>query len=54
MAIYKVEAAGDVVYINATDEAEARKRLQDVMGQIPKRMLKFSVCEALPEGEEFL
>jgi hypothetical protein len=54
MAIYKVEAAGDVVYIDEPTEKAARHYLERIMGKIPSQLIKFSVADGIPEGEEFL
>lgn len=52
--IFKVEAEGDVVYIQAMSESQARLRLDEVMGYIPESLLKFTEVKKLPKGEEFL
>jgi hypothetical protein len=52
--IFKVEAQGDIVYINAESESAARQYLNEEMGEIPRSLLKFSVVDALPDDEEFL
>ena len=54
MAIYKIEAEGDTVYVEADNEAAANKKLVKSMGFIPRSLLKFTVVDALPAGEEFL
>lgn len=54
MKIFKVEAEGDVVYIQAKDESYARQRLTEVMGAIPDSLVKYTVVKKLPKGEEFL
>ena len=52
--IFKVEAEGDTVYIEAVDKETALARLTEVMGPIPKSLLKWSSVSKLPKGEEFL
>ncbi len=52
--IYKVEAEGDVVYIEAVDKKAAEARLIEVMGPIPKSLLKWGTVSKLPKGEELL
>jgi len=52
--IYKCEAEGDTVYIQARSEQEAREILFSKMGEIPDSLLDWSTVEKLPEGEEFL
>jgi hypothetical protein len=54
MKIFKVTAQGDVVYIQAVDLEAAKKRLLEVMGEIPAKLLTFSEVDKLPEDEEFL
>jgi hypothetical protein len=52
--IFKVEAEGDVVYIEAEDKKAATARLTEVMGPIPASLLKWSSVDKLPKGEELL
>lgn len=52
--IFKIEAQGDTVYIQAADKDAAYDRLTEVMGGIPRSMLKFTEVPELPEGEELL
>jgi len=52
--IFKVEAEGDVVYIEAVDRKAAEARLTEVMGPIPKSLLRWNTVENLPKGEELL
>ncbi len=54
MKIWKCEAAGDTVYIEATSLDAARKHLFAMMGTIPESMLKWTEVKKLPKGEEFL
>jgi hypothetical protein len=54
MEIWKVEACGDVVYINAENLTGAKVTLKAIMGEIPASLLKWTKVEELPEGEEFL
>jgi len=54
MAIYKVEACGDTVYIKADSKQLAKNELFTHMGVIPENLLKWSEVEVLPEGEELL
>lgn len=54
MKIWKCEAMGDVIYIQAADKAAARARLFEVMGPMPDSILSWSEVKTLPEGEEFL
>jgi hypothetical protein len=50
--IWKVEAEGDTVYVEADDIDEAEKKFQKYFGKIPKRMMKWTVVDKIPEGEE--
>ena len=52
--IFKVEAEGDTVYIEAEDKKAALARLTEVVGPIPESLLKWSSVSKLPKGEELL
>ncbi len=52
--IFKIDAMGDTVYVNAATEPEAIDRLTAMMGEIPSRLLTITVVDALPDDEEFL
>ncbi len=52
--IYKIEAQGDTVYIQAADEDGAVAALASKLGPIPRSMLTVTLVDALPDGEEFL
>lgn len=52
--IFKIEAEGDVVYVEAVDKAAATVRLTEIMGPIPASLLKWSSVDKLPKGEELL
>jgi 2-methylisocitrate lyase-like PEP mutase family enzyme len=52
--IFRVEAEGDTVYIEAEDKKAAIARLTEVMGPIPASMLKWGTVDKLPKGEELL
>jgi hypothetical protein len=55
MKIFKIDAQGDTVYVQAESEADALKRLDAAgMGEIPRSMLTLTVVKALPKDEEFL
>ena len=54
LKIYKCEAEGDVIYIQARSETEAREILFSHMGEIPNELLDWSTVRKLPKGEEFL
>ena len=52
--IFKVEAEGDTLNINADNESQANAILTKLVGPIPYHMLKWEQVEALPKGEELL
>lgn len=52
--IFRVEAQGDVLYIGADTEADARFYLEKKIGEMPQHLLKFGETDQLPEGEELL
>ena len=54
MAIFKIDAEGDTVYIEAKDKTDAYGRLCEVMGPIPQSLLTFTQIKKLPTGEELL
>jgi hypothetical protein len=50
--IFKVTAMGDTMYFQAWDQNDAESKLEAVVGHIPKRLLKWSEVDQLPEGED--
>lgn len=54
MNIFKVEAQGDVVYIQAEAQSEAEKKLFAFTGPIPLSLLVWNIVEEIPDGEELL
>ncbi len=54
LKIYKVEAEGDTLYIQAVDQAIAKATLTAKIGKMPDSILTWSEVKELPEGEEFL
>ena len=52
--IFKVEAEGDTLFIEAVDKEMALAHLTEIMGPIPKSLLKWSTVNKLPKGEELL
>ena len=52
--IYKIEAEGDAVYVEATDERKALARFTERIGPVPRSLLTISVVKKLPKGEELL
>lgn len=54
MAIWKCEAEGDTVYIEAATEDAAYNYMADKIGRVPRRMITFSQVDAIPEDEVLL
>lgn len=54
LQIYKIDAQGDTIYIEALSESDAVSRLMQVMGHIPRSLLTLAVVKELPDGEELL
>jgi len=52
--IWKCEAEGDTVYVEADDEGAAYDALTSKLGPIPRRMLKLKQVDTVPKGEELL
>ena len=52
--IFKIDAEGDTVYVNADNEKDAKARLHKIVGPMPDDLLTITEVEKLPEGEEFL
>lgn len=52
MAIFKVAAEGDTIYIDAVTKLDAEKKLVDFIGDIPHELLTWTDNVELPEGEE--
>lgn len=50
--IFKAEAEGDSMYVEADTRAEAYKKLNDFVGGIPSYLIKWTDDVELPEGEE--
>lgn len=54
MKIFKVEAQGDTMYIQAPSQLKAQERLEEMCGFIPEELLTWSEVKKLPKGEDFL
>lgn len=52
--VFRVEAQGDVLYIDAFTLVEAKLVLRQRMGDIPESLLAWSGPVPLPAGEEAL
>lgn len=52
--IFKVEAQGDTLYIEAFNKADALIKLEESIGEIPDELLTWTEVKKLPKGEEFL
>lgn len=50
--IFKVTAMGDVVYIKAATTFGARKRINELFGEIPESIWEMVEVDEIPEGEE--
>ncbi len=50
--VFRVDAEGDTIYIDARTREEARDILEQHMGGIPEELLKWSGPVALPTDEE--
>ena len=49
---WKVEAEGDEVYVEARTIDEAERKFENAFGVIPKKLVKWTLIEELPEGQE--
>lgn len=54
LKIFKVQAEGDTMYIQAPTLQDARNKLKDKCGPIPESLLTWTRVDNLPEDEEFL
>lgn len=54
MKIFKIEAEGDEVYVQAVHEESAIFIMSDAMGAIPRDLLTVTEVPELPEGVELL
>lgn len=54
MAIFKVDAEGDTLYIEAETQVDAALQLTQKVGPIPASMLTWTEVDALPDGEVLL
>jgi hypothetical protein len=54
MKIFKVEAQGDILYIQAPTKEDAHIQLSEKIGYIPESLLTWSEVKKLPKNEEFL
>jgi hypothetical protein len=52
--IFKVEAEGDTMYIQAEDKRAAQTRFTEKIGDIQVELLKWDEVDTLPDGEEFM
>ena len=52
--VFRVDAQGDTIYIDAFTSVEARLILKRHMGDIPESLLTWSGPMPLPDGEEAL
>ncbi|GLS13588.1 hypothetical protein [Hydrogenophaga electricum] len=54
MKIFRCDAEGDTLYIEAETVQEARTQLHEKVGPIPDSLLSWSVVVTLPDGETLL
>lgn len=54
LKIWKIEAEGDVVYVEAQDRSHAIAVLDQKVGRIPRHLITLEEVPVLPEGEELL
>lgn len=52
--VFKVEAPGDTLYIQAPTQEDAHIQLSEKIGYIPEYLLTWSEVKELPQDEEFL
>jgi hypothetical protein len=52
MLTWKVEAEGDTVYVEAETLDQAEKLFEHAFGVIPKKLVKWTKIDSLPNGEE--
>lgn len=52
--IFKVEAEGDTLYIQAPTKEDAHLQLTEKIGNIPEELLTWSEIKGLPKDEEFI
>jgi len=52
--IYKIEAEGDTIYVEADNRQQALERLTEFCGPIPEQLLTITTVKKLPKGEELL
>jgi hypothetical protein len=54
MKIFKAEAEGDTIYVEAEDLDLAKNKFTAVMGEMPEGLVTWSEVDSLPEGEELM
>jgi hypothetical protein len=52
MAIYKVEGQKATLYVKADSQEFAYERICDVIAEVPRNALKFTVVKEVPKGAE--
>ena len=50
--IWKVEAEGDYVYVEAETIDQAEAKFERSFGKVPRHLVTWTECDSLPEGEE--
>lgn len=49
---WKVEAQGDTVYIQAPTLPDAELRFTEAFGNVPAYLVKWTLIDTIPDGEE--
>lgn len=52
MLTWKVEAEGDTVYVQDDTLDQAEVKFENAFGVIPKKLVKWTLIDELPEGQE--
>jgi hypothetical protein len=53
MKVFKIEAQGDTIYIQAGTYQEALDKMFQITGPIPLHLMSYKILDELPNGEEF-
>lgn len=49
---WKVEAQGDTIYVQAPTLDDAELKFIEAFGRVPKKLVTWTLIEAIPDGEE--
>jgi len=50
--VWKVEAEGDTIYVEAETLDAAEQKFKKAFGVIPSKLVKWTLIDKLPDGEE--